>query len=112
MHIYQCFLVLIVALMHLPNIHEHLRKTKTQAPWPPLLLHSFIYELICINSIWLNRVEGRSSVGWGGRVVGVTRSAMQWISLEKNTVSREVHRTMLGRVECSRAVKASGFSQS
>ena len=27
-------------------------------------LHSFIYELTCINSIWLNRVEGRSSVGW------------------------------------------------
>ena len=37
MHIYQCFLVLIVALMHLPNIYEHLWKTKTQAPWPPLL---------------------------------------------------------------------------
>ena len=38
MHIYQCFLVLIVALMHLPNIYENLWKTKTQAPWPPLLL--------------------------------------------------------------------------
>ena len=38
MHIYQCFLVLIVALMHLPNIYEHLWKTKTQAPWPPLLI--------------------------------------------------------------------------
>ena len=30
------------------------------------ILHSFIYELTCINSIWLNRVEGRSSVGCGG----------------------------------------------
>ena len=30
------------------------------------ILHSFIYELTCINSIWLNRVEGRSSVGWWG----------------------------------------------
>ena len=40
MHIYQCFLVLIVALMHLPNIYEHLWKTKTQAPWPPLLFGS------------------------------------------------------------------------
>ena len=29
------------------------------------ILHSFLYELICINSKWLNRVEGRSSVGWG-----------------------------------------------
>ena len=29
------------------------------------LLHSFLYELICINSKWLNRVEGRSSVGSG-----------------------------------------------
>ena len=38
MHIYQCFLVLIVALMHLPNIYENLWKTKTQAPWPPLLI--------------------------------------------------------------------------
>ena len=28
-------------------------------------IHSFIYESTCINSIWLNRVEGRSSVGWG-----------------------------------------------
>ena len=37
MHIYQCFLVLIVALMHLPNTYENLWKTKTQAPWPPLL---------------------------------------------------------------------------
>ena len=42
MHIYQCFLVLIVALMHLPNIYEHLWKTKTQAPWPPLLFR-FLY---------------------------------------------------------------------
>ena len=32
MHIYQCFLVLIVALMHLPNIYENVWKTKTQAP--------------------------------------------------------------------------------
>ena len=24
-----------------------------------------LYGLICINSKWLNRVEGRSSVGWG-----------------------------------------------
>ena len=38
MHIYQCFLVLIVALMHLPNIYENVWKTKTQAPWPPLLV--------------------------------------------------------------------------
>ena len=36
-HIYQCVLVLIVALMHLPNIYENVWKTKTQAPWPPLL---------------------------------------------------------------------------
>ena len=45
MHIYQCFLVLIVALMHLPNIHEHLGKTKTQAPWPPLL-YIYIYRYV------------------------------------------------------------------
>ena len=30
------------------------------------IFHSFIYELTCINSIWLNRVEVRSSVGWWG----------------------------------------------
>ena len=41
MHIYQCFLVLIVALMHLPNIYENVWKTKTQAPWPPLLNTKF-----------------------------------------------------------------------
>ena len=45
MHIYQCFLVLIVALMHLPNIYENLWKTKTQAPWPPLLyIYIYIYK--------------------------------------------------------------------
>ena len=44
MHIYQCFLVLIVALMHLPNTYENLWKTKTQAPWPPLLyFYLFFY---------------------------------------------------------------------
>ena len=47
----------------------------------------------------------------GGR--GVTRSAMQWISPGKNTVSREVQsHDARTRVECSRAAKASGFSQS
>ena len=30
------------------------------------ILHSFIYELTWANSIWLNRVAGRSSVGWWG----------------------------------------------
>ena len=48
MHIYQCFLVLIVALMHLPNIYEHLWKTKTQAPWPPLL---YIYMLFPLSKL-------------------------------------------------------------
>ena len=52
MHIYQCFLVLIVALMHLPNIYEHLWKTKTQAPWPPLLLIYIYFFTIIIYNIY------------------------------------------------------------
>ena len=34
-------------------------------------MHSYMSYITCINSIWLNRVEGRSSVGWwGGGVWG------------------------------------------
>ena len=51
-------------------------------------------------------VPNSPSLGVGG----VTRSAMQWISIGKNTVSREVQRTMLGLFTEKRNTKQTGFS--